>query len=69
MFYLPAEFWDRKRDEMLRLSLELCDALLGLPVNTHFTSLTETQDTEQTMWSVCGSAVLVLGLSGFQQLY
>lgn len=37
MFYLPTEFWERNLEEMLRLSLELCDALLGLPVNTQFT--------------------------------
>lgn len=37
MFYLPIAFWERNLEEMLRLSLELCDALLGLPVNTQFT--------------------------------
>lgn len=66
MFYLPAEFWDKNRDEMLRLSLELCDALLGLPVKTHVITYwhrTVPVPTLHGRWaSVHGSAVVVLRL-------
>lgn len=37
MLHLAAELWERNLEEMLRLSLELWDVLLGLPVNTHIT--------------------------------
>lgn len=37
MLHLAAELWERNLEEMLRLSLELWDVLLGLPINTHIT--------------------------------